>query len=429
MARLPRPRGSRDQVTPLGCDLLSDLRSPARLRRGDSRTQDLAPRTAARSCARRLTSEGFSGVKGASPRDRDRPVTVSPAERSGHGGAPGSPGHCTRSRGRLEAAQGRPPPARVLLEQARRVKTGARIEVVGLADVVAAAHVAQFERALPQASFFDATDFFDDVRAIKSAEEIANLEQTSAILRDVFDALQAEIRPGVDERDLLAEAHRLCRQFGCFDGIAMAGRPPVQGFGPGIGGVIERGDVIVVDLEWDGPSGLLARAAALLQLWARRAARCSHTGRRASRPSRRASPRWRRARRRRTSSPHATAQTRSTAGAPAMTCATRPTASASTRSSRHGCRARSATLREGMVLSLAPERRRRGIARAARRRGERRRQRARDRGRRPASDLRARRVDRARAMTSCVCGALRLLQPTCACPLSGPIPTVYSGSD
>ena len=134
-------------------------------------------------------------------------------------------------------------------------KSGARIGVVGLADIVAAAHVGQFERALPQATFVDATDLFDDVRAIKSAEEIANLEQTSAILRDVFDALQAEIRPGVDERDMLAEAHRLCRQFGCFDGIAMAGRPPVQGFGPGIGGVLRAGDVIVVDLEWGGPSG------------------------------------------------------------------------------------------------------------------------------------------------------------------------------
>jgi len=134
-------------------------------------------------------------------------------------------------------------------------RSSATIGVVGLADVVAAAHVAQFERALPAATFVDATDLFDDVRAIKSAEEIANLEQTSAILRDVFDALQAEIRPGVDERDLLAEAHRLCRQFGCFDGIAMAGRPPVPGFGPGIGGVIGPGDVIVIDLEWGGPSG------------------------------------------------------------------------------------------------------------------------------------------------------------------------------
>jgi Xaa-Pro aminopeptidase len=134
-------------------------------------------------------------------------------------------------------------------------RSSGTIGVVGLADVVAAAHVTQFERALPGATFVDATDVFDDVRAIKSAVEIANLEQTSAILRDVFDALQAEIHPGVDERDMLAEAHRLCRQFGCFDGIAMAGRPPAQGFGPGIGGVMQRGDVIVVDLEWGGPSG------------------------------------------------------------------------------------------------------------------------------------------------------------------------------
>ena len=134
-------------------------------------------------------------------------------------------------------------------------RSGGTIGVVGLTDIVSAAHLSEFERALPAASFVDATDVFDDLRAIKSAEEIANLEQTSAVLRDVFDALQAEIHAGVDERDLLAEAHRLCRQFGCLDGIAMAGRPPVKGFGPGIGGVIRPGDVIVIDLEWGGPSG------------------------------------------------------------------------------------------------------------------------------------------------------------------------------
>jgi ectoine hydrolase len=134
-------------------------------------------------------------------------------------------------------------------------RSGGTIGIVGLADVVAAAHTAQFERALPGATLVDATDVFDDVRAVKSAEEIADLEQTSAILRDVYDALQAEIRPGVHERDVLAEAHRLARQFGCLDGIAMAGRPPVAGFGPGIGGVIASDDVVVIDLEWGGPTG------------------------------------------------------------------------------------------------------------------------------------------------------------------------------
>jgi Xaa-Pro aminopeptidase len=129
------------------------------------------------------------------------------------------------------------------------------VGVVGLADITAVAHFREIESESPKVSLRDATDLFDDVRAVKSQEEIDNLLETSAILRTVFKALEAEIRPGVQERDVLAEAHRLCRQFGCLDGIAIMGRPPFRSFTPGTDGVIERDDIIVIDLEWGGPSG------------------------------------------------------------------------------------------------------------------------------------------------------------------------------
>jgi Xaa-Pro aminopeptidase len=129
------------------------------------------------------------------------------------------------------------------------------VGVVGLADITSHAHARELEAALPDASLEDATDLFDDVRAIKSQEEIDNCLETSAILRTVFKALEAELRPGVQERDVLAEAHRLCRQYACVDGIALMGRPPFNSFTPGSDGVIERDDIIVIDLEWGGPSG------------------------------------------------------------------------------------------------------------------------------------------------------------------------------
>jgi Xaa-Pro aminopeptidase len=130
-----------------------------------------------------------------------------------------------------------------------------RIGVAGLADIVNAAHVEELRAALPEATLVDATDAFDDVRAIKSEEEIANLAQTSDILRTVFTALEAEIRPGAREVDVLAEAHRLCRQLGCVEGIAMMGRAPAAGFGHGKADPILRSDIITVDLEWGGPTG------------------------------------------------------------------------------------------------------------------------------------------------------------------------------
>jgi Xaa-Pro aminopeptidase len=130
-----------------------------------------------------------------------------------------------------------------------------RVGLVGAADAAPAAHVRALERALPGAEIVEATDLFDDVRAIKSAEEIAHLRETSAILRRVYAALAAELRPGVAERDALAEAHRLARQFGCVDGIALMARPPFEIFGAGSEVPIQPDDIIVIDLEWGGPSG------------------------------------------------------------------------------------------------------------------------------------------------------------------------------
>jgi Xaa-Pro aminopeptidase len=131
----------------------------------------------------------------------------------------------------------------------------APVGLVGIDDAAPAGHVRSLEAALPEARLADATRLFDDVRAVKSAEEIENLRETSRILLDVFDALAAEIRPGVPEWDVTAEAHRLCRQFGCLDGIVQIARPPFPYFSHGSPARIERDDVVVIDLEWGGPSG------------------------------------------------------------------------------------------------------------------------------------------------------------------------------
>ena len=82
----------------------------------------------------------------------------------------------------------------------------------------------------------------------------------------MYGALAAELRPGVPERDALAEAPSAGRQFGCLDGIALMGRPPFKLFGAGSEVPLQRDDVIVIDLEWARPYGVLAGATPLLQL-------------------------------------------------------------------------------------------------------------------------------------------------------------------
>tara|TARA_B100000959_G_scaffold281517_1_gene345742 strand:+ start:1745 stop:2833 length:1089 start_codon:yes stop_codon:yes gene_type:complete len=129
------------------------------------------------------------------------------------------------------------------------------IGVVGLVDITCVGDFEDMKAALPGATWQDATDLFDDIRAIKSSEEIEDTRETGRILRDVFSALEETIRPGVNEVDVLAKAHYLARQKGCLEGIALMGRPPFTSFGFGPNGVIEEDDIMVIDLEWGGPSG------------------------------------------------------------------------------------------------------------------------------------------------------------------------------
>ncbi|GAB2526733.1 Xaa-Pro aminopeptidase [Paramicrobacterium agarici] len=129
------------------------------------------------------------------------------------------------------------------------------IGLVAVDEACSPAHLEDLKRSAPNAKFSSATELFDGVRAIKSEWEVERTYETAAILHRVYGALSAEIRPGVQERDILAEAHRLVRQHGCLDGIATISRPPFPFFGGGSDRVLQPEDVIAIDLEWAGPSG------------------------------------------------------------------------------------------------------------------------------------------------------------------------------
>jgi Xaa-Pro aminopeptidase len=129
-----------------------------------------------------------------------------------------------------------------------------RIGIVGLEDVIAVRDLRQIATALPDAELVDGTALFDAVRAIKSEEEISHLRETSAILKRAYQAIEAHLAPGQTDRQVVAEAHRLCRLFGCLDGIAILGRRPFRSFAPPTGAVFHEDDIIGMDLEWGGPA-------------------------------------------------------------------------------------------------------------------------------------------------------------------------------
>ena len=69
--------------------------------------------------------------------------------------------------------------------------------------------------ALPKATFVNATDIMQRVRAIKSAEEIAFIEKAADIISKAIDVLIAHSKVGVRENELIAEMLReVVRQGG-----------------------------------------------------------------------------------------------------------------------------------------------------------------------------------------------------------------------
>jgi Xaa-Pro aminopeptidase len=130
------------------------------------------------------------------------------------------------------------------------------VGLVGLSDAALSAwHFSELKAGLPTASFRDATELFEAVRQVNSAETLASFADTSALMRLIYAALEPTIRPGMREIDLAAEAHRVSREHGLRDPMILLQTTPFGAIGFGTTKQIERTDVLTVWIESAGPSG------------------------------------------------------------------------------------------------------------------------------------------------------------------------------
>jgi Xaa-Pro aminopeptidase len=131
----------------------------------------------------------------------------------------------------------------------------ADIGIVGLRDAIAAAHLGEIQSAIPGARLSDATSLFESVRQVKSEEELDNLRHTSGIFRKMFGALEAEIRPGIQEADIAGNASRIAKLHGCRDVKTAMATTPFEAVSYGSPKRIERDTVVMVWIETPGPTG------------------------------------------------------------------------------------------------------------------------------------------------------------------------------
>lgn len=114
--------------------------------------------------------------------------------------------------------------------------------------------------SLATAEVVDASDLLDQVKAVKSPEEIGLMRIVAALQDEAVGLAFDQIAPGMEERDVIAIANQHMRVHGSEQGILMSGAGPV-GTPSGIrmpfmqGGKIASGDQYHLLLEVNGQEG------------------------------------------------------------------------------------------------------------------------------------------------------------------------------
>jgi len=140
-----------------------------------------------------------------------------------------------------------------------------RIGLVGLGFISAAFYKYVTEH-LSKAEFEDITDEIDNIKAIKSPEEIALIRETCEMQDAAFDYALTRIHPGKKDYQVYADIRYKCMDMGSEQQLVMVGSAP-----PGTmsimlyehfqNRVIEENDTLTIMIESNGPSGFYGHIA------------------------------------------------------------------------------------------------------------------------------------------------------------------------
>jgi Xaa-Pro aminopeptidase len=130
-----------------------------------------------------------------------------------------------------------------------------------------------FMRSLAEsgATLTDASDWFDAIKSVKSAEEIALIERAAALQDAVFDRVLKTIRPGLRDADITRAAQDEALLLGSEQGIFLAGSTPLgraSVFLPRYmqNRTLRDGDHLSLLIEVNGPGGFYTEIARTMVL-------------------------------------------------------------------------------------------------------------------------------------------------------------------
>jgi Xaa-Pro aminopeptidase len=137
---------------------------------------------------------------------------------------------------------------------------GATIGLVGLSTLPWPLIDGLRRGRLSNASFVEATDLVDVVKAVKSEEEIARIRETATIQDGAIAAAFAATRPGMREIEVASIAQQCCVARGSEQGIYLTcsyppGAPVRQANRYHQNRVLRAGDLFTLLVETNGPGG------------------------------------------------------------------------------------------------------------------------------------------------------------------------------
>jgi Xaa-Pro aminopeptidase len=151
--------------------------------------------------------------------------------------------------------------AELVVERLRPLK-GCSVGLVNLSHIP----VGFFEHVrthLTAATFIDATDLVDEIKAVKSEEELELIKKTAALQDAAFEEALKIVKPGVRDYEIMATAQYSCQNLGSEQQLIMAGSAPMGTPCPMrkrhfMNRMIQEGDQLTLMIEANGPGGYYA---------------------------------------------------------------------------------------------------------------------------------------------------------------------------
>jgi Xaa-Pro aminopeptidase len=123
-----------------------------------------------------------------------------------------------------------------------------------------------------EGSFVSSESFLKDLRSVKSPEEIRRIQKAIDITLDIYDAVFAQLRPGLSEKQIGQMFVREMEDRGVVSGLDKGLSAPIVMKGniahrPPSDSVVESGDMLIIDfsVDYEGYVSDIARTAYFLQ--------------------------------------------------------------------------------------------------------------------------------------------------------------------